>query len=128
LLLLFTGALSDKYNRKNIVLISLFCWSLVTAANYYVDTMNQFIILRVCLGFFHAFFPPASYGLVADYFPREKRVLAFSTYAILIQLGESISSLTINIIFYVGWRMTFVLCGGLGLITAIIGVFFMTEP
>jgi len=127
-LLLFTGALADRYSRKNILLLSMFFWSAVTAANYFVNDMTTFIILRSMLGFFHAFFPSASYGLVSDYFPPEKRTFAFSVYAILIQLGDSISSLTINLIVYTGWRLAFVVCGGLGAVTSILGACFMIEP
>jgi MFS family permease len=82
----------------------------------------------MALGFFHSFFGPSSYSLVADLFPVSRRTQALSVYSILIMLGETISALTIVIIGAVGWNMTFRICGGFGLVTAIIGMLVMSEP
>lgn len=90
-------------------MLSLAClmWSIVTYLHSYAKTVNQMVVLRVALGGFHAFFGPAAYSLVSDLFPKQKRARAFFIYSILIQLGDAISALTINLIVQVGWRMSY---------------------
>ena len=54
-----------------------------------------------------AFFGPAVYSLIADFFPVDQRTNAFSVYAILTVIGDTISALSINLISVTGWRGAF---------------------
>ncbi len=75
-----------------------------------------------------AFFGPAVYSLIADFFPVEQRTDAFSVYAILTVIGDTISALSINLISVTGWRGAFQVCGSFGIATALLGIFTVDEP
>ena len=61
---------------------------------------------RIMLGIGEAFSAPASYSLIADYFPSEGRGEANGIYAIGVYVGGGLSSLSIAMSQEVGWRMT----------------------
>lgn len=128
ILLLFTGALTDKINRKCMILFAGLGWSTTTFLASYCDTFNQMLTLRVIQGGCYAFFGPAAYSLNGDFFPKEQRMTAFSLYAILTNLGDSISALTITIIDFIGWRNSYKLCGAFGYVACILWLFFVKEP
>lgn len=107
ILLLFTGSLTDKVNRKWMLSLSCLCWSITTYMHSHAHNIEQLIGMRAVLGGFHAFFGPAAFSMVADFFPKEKRARAFFIYNILCQLGESISAMTINLVVLVGWRAAY---------------------
>lgn len=54
--------------------------------------------------------------------------MAFSVYAVLIQLGDACNNFTLNMIVWIGWRNCFFVCGGFGIISSIIWMIFVTEP
>lgn len=50
-----SGIIADRFNRKRIIIASLFIWSGVTMAMGYATTFNQIYILRGIMGFSEAF-------------------------------------------------------------------------
>ena len=61
-----SGIIADRFNRKRIIIASLFIWSGVTMAMGYASTFNQIYILRGIMGFSEAFYIPAALSLNAD--------------------------------------------------------------
>jgi MFS family permease len=56
-----SGIIADRFNRKRIIIGSLFIWSGVTMAMGYATTFNQIYILRGIMGFREAFYIPAAF-------------------------------------------------------------------
>ena len=94
----------------------------------YAGDFGTLVGLRMALGFFHAFFAPAQYSLIVDFFPKKMRSRAFSLYSVLIQLADTVSALTTHMISAVGWRGAFRICGGYGAGVAGLAFIIMREP
>ena len=89
------------------ICIACLLWGFVTFLNSFCTTFFELLILRMLLGTFMAFFGPALYSLIADIFPVDQRTNAFSVYAILTVIGDTISALSINLISVTGWKGAF---------------------
>ena len=68
-LILFTGALSDKYSRRFLFSIAGILWSFTSIGTAFSQSLPILSLNRMLLGVFEAFAPPAAYSLLADYFP-----------------------------------------------------------
>ena len=75
-----------------------------------------------------AFSGPATFSLLSDLFPPQHKTKMFFVYSILSQLGDTITLLTLQVIRLFGWKMTFKICGGFGMVSGLLGLFFFIEP
>jgi MFS family permease len=87
-------------------MIGLACalWSISTYLAGYVNSFYAFVLMRFILGLFSSALSPASYSLIADYFPLEYRSTAVSIENAGNYFGAAISSLSILFIDEYGWR------------------------
>jgi MFS family permease len=90
---LFIGRLADKYNRRNIVIVGITIWSVMTALCAGVRSYSQFFLARMGVGVGEATLAPSAYSIIADYFPRNKLARALSTYSMGIFLGSGLAIL-----------------------------------
>jgi MFS family permease len=90
---LFIGRLADKYNRRNIIMVGITVWSLMTALCAGVRTYGQFFAARMGVGVGEATLGPSAYSIISDYFPRNKLATALSTYSMGIFLGAGLAIL-----------------------------------
>ena len=65
---IFGGVVSDKVNRKWLIVLLCICWSASTFLSGFINNFYVFAILRFVLGLFEAFFNPAAYSIISDYF------------------------------------------------------------
>lgn len=65
------GRAADLYNRKLIVFYGLVIWNLATIGMGLSNNFWQLLLSRIFLGIGQSFSMPASYSLIADYFPAE---------------------------------------------------------
>jgi len=77
------GIVADKWNRKWLIVGSLFVWSAVTLAMGYADTYEQLYALRAIMGVSEALYIPAGLSLIADYHSDRSRSLAVGIHMIL---------------------------------------------
>ena len=61
-------------------------------------------------------------------FPKKYAQRAFSIYSIAIQLKDTVSALTANLISVVGWRWTFKITGIFGAAIAVVSLIVIREP
>lgn len=125
---IFGGVLSDMFNRKLIIIICSIGWSACTLLSGWIDNFWAFLVMRVLLGIFQAFMNPASYSIIADYFPPEKRTLANSIFNAAIYFGGAMASLSQIMISYKGWRFTYILIAFIGMGCSVLGVFTIYNP
>jgi len=119
---------ADRSNRRNLVAASLLAWSLATAACGLIRTFWQFMVARILVGVGEAGGTPASQSLVSDYFPRERRALALSIYAIGASLGSMIGAASGTISEHWGWRAAFWVLGLPGVLLALLILSTVREP
>ena len=85
--------LVDRRNRKHLLAVSVFIWSLASAACGMAQTFWQFFIARFGIGAGESISGPLSYSLMADYFPPEKMPRAVAIYNVGFQGGTALSLL-----------------------------------
>jgi MFS family permease len=87
------GRWADRANRRNIIVLGVTVWSLMTALGVGVKSFGQFFLVRVGVGVGEATLSPAAFSLLSDYFPKEKLATAISVYAAGIYIGSGLAVL-----------------------------------
>lgn len=72
----FGGYMADRFDRRRVVLWSVFAWSSITWITAYVKSFELFLVLRCLLGLSQAFYIPAAVALIVDYHRDATRALA----------------------------------------------------
>jgi MFS family permease len=138
------GRLADRKNRKWLIAIGLFIWTLMTAMCGVVRTFGQFFLCRVGLGVGEATLGPSAYSMITDVFPKRHLATAISAYSMGIYIGSAVSGLggafVLDIVRDYGslvlplvgtiypWQVLFLAVGALGLIPLLIFMVTVREP
>ncbi|MBM3515661.1 MAG: MFS transporter [Alphaproteobacteria bacterium] len=85
------GRLADRANRRAIIAWGIAIWSVMTAVCGLAKSYGQLFLARVGVGVGEATLQPCASSLIADYFPRGKRGLAYGVYAWGLGLGGGLS-------------------------------------
>ncbi len=120
---------ADRYNRVNIVSVSLVVWSGMTALSGFVANYLQLLAARIGVGVGEAGASPPSHSIISDYFPHEERGRALSFYSIGIYIGILVGFLAggwVNQFF--GWRTAFLVVGLPGILLAVVVKLTLREP
>lgn len=128
------GRLADVASRRWVVTLGVAFWSAATAACGLAHHYWQLFLGRVGVGVGEAALSPASYSLIADSFPPERRATATSVFATGIFIGSGLAYVVGGIVVgfaaaqgetvlpLVGatrpWQLVFYLLGGAGLVFA----------
>jgi MFS family permease len=67
------GWLADRVSRRNIIIFGVGLWGLMTIASGFATTFSQLVVTRMGLGLGEAALMPATFSLLADYFPKDRR-------------------------------------------------------
>jgi MFS family permease len=126
---------ADRSNRRNIIAVGIFLWSLMTAACGLTRSFGQLFLARVGVGIGEATLSPAAYSMIADSFPEQQRARALSVYFIglpagvglalllggyVIQLVSASPEYTLPVIGTVrAWQVTFFIVGLPGILVAL---------
>jgi MFS family permease len=78
---------ADRSNRRNIVALSLFIWSFMTAISGLVQNYLQLLLARIGVGVGEAGGSPPSHSIISDIFPAESRAGAIGFYSTGINIG-----------------------------------------
>lgn len=112
-----SGRIFDRIGTRLGFVLSVTVWSLACAAHGLARSLAGLIAARGVLGVSEAGNWPGATKAVAEWFPRQERALAQGIFNAGASLGAVISAPLIALLFGVfGWRATFVVVGGLGLI------------
>nr|WP_240511217.1 MFS transporter [Novosphingobium panipatense] len=79
--------LADRSNRRNIIVVSIFVWSLATAACGIARSYAGLFAARVAVGTGEGGLSPAAHSILSDYFPKERLALAMGVYNMGVYLG-----------------------------------------
>lgn len=86
--------LADRTNRKYLICIGVFLWSVMTAVCGLTKSYWQLFLARVGVGIGEATLSPAAYSMMADYFPPNKLARAIGVYAMGLYIGAGVAMLT----------------------------------
>ncbi|MBV9664509.1 MAG: MFS transporter [Actinobacteria bacterium] len=122
------GYLADRWHRTRTIGHTVLAWSGITALGAAAPNFASLVGLRAALGFGQAVTEPSAASLIADYYPIEKRGLAFSIQQSMLFIGIGAG---IGIGGFVssrwGWRWGFLVAGFPGIAIAIMS-YRLREP
>jgi predicted MFS family arabinose efflux permease len=114
------GFIADKFNRRWMVIGSLFVWSAVTWATGHAQTYSQMLILRALMGISEAFYIPAALALIADFHTGNTRAKAVGIHQSGIYAGLALGGIGGYIAQTSSWRNCFTWFGAAGVIYAVV--------
>lgn len=137
------GRMADRLDRRRIISIGIFAWSLMTAACGLARGFWQLFAARVGVGVGEAALSPAAFSLIADSFPAERLGRALSVYSVGVYLGSGLAfviggaviqlvvntpDISLPVIGTVNaWQLTFIYVGLPGLLVSL-WIFTIPEP
>ena len=114
------GQLADKFSKRQLVVLSLAVWSVVTVATGLATSAVMLLALRAAMGISESLYMPAAVALTANAHPPEKR-----SRAIALLTTAQIAG-TVGGSWFGGWmaqrgqwREAFFVLGGIGLLYAV---------
>lgn len=122
-----SGIIADKVNRKWLIIGSLFVWSAVTFSMGYATTFNQLYVLRAIMGVSEALYIPAGLSLIADFHSSKTRSLAIGIHMTGLYMGQALGGFGATVAKNYTWQSTFHVFGMIGIVYAVILVFFLRE-
>ena len=140
---IFIGRLADLKSRRNIIMIGVGIWSVMTTLCAGIGNYMQFFLARMGVGVGESTLSPSAYSMIADLFPKNRLATATSVFTMGIFLGTGIAtligaSLVANLpteglvqipvfgtIF--PWQLIFIYVGLPGLLIVFL-LFFIQEP
>lgn len=115
-----TGKMFDKIGTRLGFVISITVWGIATALHGFARSILTFSIFRILLGLGEAGNWPGAVKSNAEWFPSKERALAQGIFNSGAAMGSIVAPPLIAIVWVaIGWQMTFVLLGLLGLIWVI---------
>ena len=123
------GWLGDHWSRTRLVCGGLVVWSLATALAGFAPGYRALLAARATVGVGEASFGTVSPGLVADFFPKERRGQILSWFYVAIPVGSALGYLLGGLLgHWYGWHAAFLLVGAPGLLLAIPIALLRTPP
>jgi MFS family permease len=121
--------LADRRSRVRIIAWSVGLWSLFTAACGLTQNFWQLFIARMGVGIGEAGGVAPSYGLISDFYPKEKRARALAFFSLGIPIGSALGVFFGGwIASHLDWRSAFLIVGLAGLPAALLVRLFVPEP
>jgi MFS family permease len=123
------GAIADRIRRKRAILGGLYAWSLICMATAWARRFSTLLFLRAAEGVGETFYMPASMSMMSDYHGPATRSRALGLHQTSVYVG------TIGGGFFAGyigqrygWRWSFLVFGGLGILLGIVLNWTLKEP
>lgn len=123
------GIVSDRVNRKNLILGGCLFWSLITMTTGWCVLFWQFLLVRGLEGLGESCYFPSSNAMIGDYHEHAHRSTALSCHQSGVYFGTIAgSAFGAWLAQHYGWRYGFYFFGGMGVIVSAILFFFLKEP
>jgi MFS family permease len=125
----FAGIIVDRVRRKSAILGGLFAWSGICMATALCNSFRGLFLMRAAEGLGETFYYPASMSLVSDYHGTDTRSKAIGIHQTSVYVGTIAGGALAGLIAeHYGWRWSFVVFGGLGVLLGLALMQFLREP
>jgi MFS family permease len=84
------GVLADTFRRRDVMAIGCVLWTLAAIVVIRANSQEVFFIGRLLAGIGIALTQPATFSLLSDAFPRERRAFAIGAYTVGLALGNGV--------------------------------------
>ena len=121
--------MADRSSRVHVIGAVLSLWSLMTGLCGAAGSFVQLFLGRVGVSIGEAGCAPAAHSLISDYFPPGRRAGAISVFTAGTSVGTLMAAFAGGALAHAyGWRITFILCGVLGILLAGVILLAVREP
>ena len=125
----FVGNIIDRVRRKSAILWGLQIWSTVCVATVLARNFGQLLCFRAAEGLGETSYFPASMSLISDYHGKRTRSRAIGTHQTSVYVGTIAGGFFAGLIGQkYGWRWSFVIFGGCGILLGLVLHRFLIEP
>jgi MFS family permease len=125
----FAGNIVDRVKRKTAILGGLHAWSVICMATALSRNFTHLLAFRAAEGLGETFYFPASMSLVSDYHTKETRSRALGLHQTSVYIGTIAGGFFAGLIGqHYGWRWSFIVFGGLGILLGFMLRRFLIEP
>lgn len=122
------GSLSDRLGRKNFILLSLFCSSLLLVLIASTNYLPLILALRFLQGIVTGALPASALAYLNEEIDKQDQKFAIAFYISANAIGGSLGRVMAGVItHYYSWHIALYIFGSLGLITAIIMLFLLPK-
>ena len=126
---MFAGLIVDRVRRKSAILGGLQAWSIICLCTGFVSGFRGLFVLRAAEGLGETFYYPASMSLISDYHGKATRSKAIGLHQTSVYIGTIAGGFFAGLIGqYYGWRWSFFVFGGLGVVLGAVLNRFLREP
>ena len=123
----FGGFLADKFNRRLMVIGSLFVWSAVTYLTGRMQTYDGMLICRALMGVSEACYMPAALALITEFHPGSTQARAIGIHQTGIYAGLALGGIGGYIAQTSSWRNCFTWFGAAGVGYALLLFFILKD-
>lgn len=125
----FAGAIVDRVRRKSAILAGLHIWSIICMATALSRNFRHLFFFRAAEGLGETFYYPASMSFIGDYHGKSTRSRAMGIHQTSVYFGTIAGGFFAGAIGqYYGWRWSFIVFGGLGILLGIVLHRYLIEP
>ena len=123
------GMAVDRMKRKTAILTGLQVWSFICAATATARTFPQLVLFRAAEGLGETMYFPASMSMISDYHGKATRSRAMGFHQTSVYVGTIAGGYFAALLAEKhGWRWSFIVFGGLGMVLGLLLYFFLKEP
>jgi predicted MFS family arabinose efflux permease len=121
--------IADRWNRRNLIGLSLAVWSAMTALSGLAMNFWQLAAARIGVGIGEAGCSPSAHSMLADLYPANERATALGVYSLGIPIGIMFGLFAGGAIADAfGWRLAFFVVGLPGLVLSAVVFLTIKEP
>ena len=123
------GSIVDRIRRKSAIMGGLYVWSIVCMATALSRNFRHLLLFRAAEGVGETIYYPATVSLIADYHGRQTRSRALGFLQTGVYAGTIGGGFFAGLIGQrYGWRSSFVVFGGLGILLGVVLQRYLLEP
>jgi MFS family permease len=123
------GIVVDRARRKTVILGGLHAWSIICLATVVSRNFTHLLLFRAAEGLGETFYFPASTSMLSDYHGSLTRSRALGLHQTAVYMGTIGGGFFAGLIAEAyGWRWSFVVFGGLGVLLGVVLTRFLVEP
>lgn len=121
----FWGALSDKYDRKKILIIGILGYGISSAFLAFISTIQALLLLRFLAGFFVAATMPTANALASDWSDLKDRSRVLGFMSAMNGLGFIVGPAVGSFLMVFGLGIPFITAGLLAILNALLAIWLL---
>ena len=122
-----SGALTDKFGRKAMIIFGLVASALSSLVMPFIDSLQVFYLATFLAGMFESVGGPARQAMIADLLPEEKRAEGYAIHRVTFNLSAAIGPAIGGILASISYPLLFYMDAASSLIMAAIIIFKLPE-